>query len=562
MYEAIEGNTLVIEILAKNLTEINQNETFYSLADLIADIQKKGLLQLSEQSPIRTDWQQSFEKTAPENIIRAMYDLRPLSDEELYLLSNFSVLPPENIAYQTFKELLQPENPKQFSDTLTLLYRKGWVDKNILEGQKYYKISPVVQEIVRERNKERLWRSCGKMIFILSDKLNWQNNSSNYHQDNYKLTTLYSHYAKSIANLYLGIVHGKDFTIMHNIGVLCERIGYFYATTGNLNKALNFYEQQNEISKQLVTQSPRNLEYKNSLAISYSFLGNTSLNLGNLNKALNNYEKLNQLSKELYEENSKNYKFKNDYAISYSKLGYVHEKLGNLDKLLRHYEEMNNLFQELHTDNPINEVFKNGLAISHEKLGNAHSILGNLEKALAYYEKYNQLEKELYDSYPANVSFKKSFAISCEKLGTTYRTMNNIEKALYFFTKNNQLLKELYDAYPSNVNLKDGLAISYEKLGDINFSFGNVDKMLAYYEESNRLSKELYTTYPNNVEFKNNLAISYIRLGSFYKKTDVNKAKAYHLESQKLLAELVQISPAYAEFQKNLKWVENRLAGL
>ncbi|MFM8489488.1 MAG: hypothetical protein ACKOCH_24405, partial [Bacteroidota bacterium] len=85
-------------MLAKNLKEINNLEVFYSLENLLNDLQKRGLLRLTEQASVKVNWQ-NFEKCRPEEIVSAMYDLRPLSAEDIALLSAFAVLPAENIGY-------------------------------------------------------------------------------------------------------------------------------------------------------------------------------------------------------------------------------------------------------------------------------------------------------------------------------------------------------------------------------------------------------------------------------------------------------------------------------
>lgn len=59
IYDAIDGNTLVIEVLAKNLNNLNNAlKTRYSLVDLLSDIEEKGLLfiQKHSQKEIDVDW--------------------------------------------------------------------------------------------------------------------------------------------------------------------------------------------------------------------------------------------------------------------------------------------------------------------------------------------------------------------------------------------------------------------------------------------------------------------------------------------------------------------------
>lgn len=71
---AVDNNTLVIELLAKNLKLLNKLKTSYTLAELLADIQTKGLLALSKSQFVGTDYQSkgTLRKEKPEEIIAAM----------------------------------------------------------------------------------------------------------------------------------------------------------------------------------------------------------------------------------------------------------------------------------------------------------------------------------------------------------------------------------------------------------------------------------------------------------------------------------------------------------
>ena len=300
-----------------------------------------------------------------------------------------------------------------------------------------------------------------------------------------------------------------------NVSVCLERLGTIHSSLGNLDIALEYFEEYIKLKKELYAAYPTNLAFKNGLAISYSKLGETQASMGNLDKALEYYEEDIKLTKELYDAYPNNVELKNDLAISYSKLGNTQASLGNIDKALEHYKEQNK-FKELYAAYPTNVAFKNGLAISYSKLGETQASLGNLGKALEYYEERNRLGKELYDAYPTNVAFK------------------------------------------------NGLAVSYSKLGQTQASLGNLDKALEYYEEQNRLGKELYTAYPTNVTFKNGLAISYYKLGEFSRDKLKNKTKAemYFSQAEALWLELVRDAPQYVGFQKFLGIVQRVIKDL
>jgi len=599
--EAVGYNTLIIELLAKNINNFNNKlRQRYQLSDLLDDLQKKGLLELSQSKEVSTTYQSeglTLRSEKPEAIIAAMYDLSVLEEDEKAMLSVFAVLPAENITFETLESLLP--NTEKLDETLLNLNQKGWIEFNEVTAN--FKCSPVVQEVTRQQNKTQLFEHNELLVNTLIKKLDYEPGTGHFLNVTYEVATLYARFAESAINYIV--------EVRNELAILVERIGSYHKTTGNLDQALEFFEECNRLEKELYEAYPNNVDFKNGLAISYSKIGATHTALGNLDKASEFFEESSKLTKELYDAFSNNVDFKNGLAISYSKIGDTHTALGNLDKALEFFEESSKLTKELYDAFSNNLSFKNGLAISYSRIGDTHTALGNLDKALEFFEESSKLTKELYDAFSNNVDFKNGLAISYERLGETYTALGNLDKALEFFEESSKLTKELYDAFSNNLSFKNGLAFSYEKLGSTHTALGNLDKALEFFEEYNRLEKELYEAYPNNVDFKNGLAISYEKLGSthtalgnldqaleffdkylqltkelyeaypnnvsfknglalsynwlgwaYEKVENETKAKKYYLLSKELLTQLVIKFPQYTEFKNNLDWVEGKLS--
>jgi tetratricopeptide (TPR) repeat protein len=454
IHAAVGANTLVLELIAKNLRENNKLKLHYSLADLAADIQK-GLLHLRHTKEVLSDWYKGGKADVKE-IIRAMYDLSGLSAQERAVLSVFAVLPAEAIAFEVLEDLLT--NTPNLSENFLSLAQKGWLEYK--EEATTFKISSVIQEMCKIQNATSLLGDSEDLINNLIDKLAYEGGIGHFINVSYAQATLFAHYAESVVS---------SFEIPHfNTGVLYDRIGEYHKTTGNLPQAFFYREKGIKIYKELCKSYPENADYKNGLAISYQNLGDTHTSLGNLEKALAYYEDYAQLRKKLYEAYPANVNFKNGLAISYSKLGETHTSLGNLEKALAYYEERSQLGKELYEAYPANVSFKNGLAISYGKLGDTYTDLGNLEKALAYYEDYVQLKKELYEAYPANVGFKNGLAVSYAKLGVFYRdNLKEKEKARTHFLQAEELWQELVVAAPLYVMFQKYLGMVQNILRDL-----------------------------------------------------------------------------------------------
>ncbi|MBL7784095.1 MAG: ATP-binding protein, partial [Saprospiraceae bacterium] len=536
--KALGYNTLVLEVLAKNMAVTNRYAQRYTLDDLLRDLQGKGLLALKNKTVQVMYGSDTLREATPTEIIGAMYDLAQLDEQERYLLSNLSVLPAENIPYTLLNTLLGVDDDR-LETPLGSLEEKGWLEYQKEDNS--FKISPVVQGVTREKNAERLLENCRVMVKILLRGLN----DDNRHTDNYRQAEVYAR----MGEVVIQAIHNP----VHNLGVLCQNIGNFHIDTGNLNMAMSAYQKMSDIRTKQCAAYPNNEVFKRGLAISYEKLGSTYTKLGNLQQALKFFEERNKMSQELYNDYPNNMNFKNGLAISYEKLGSTHSALGNLQEALKFFEERNKMSQELYNDYPNNVNFKNGLAISYEKLGSTHTALGNLQEALKFFEERNKMSQELYNDYPNNVNFKNGLAISYERLGSTHTALGNLQQALKFFKEYNKLEKELYNDFPNNVNFKSNSAISYEKLGSTHTALGNLQQALKFFEEYNKLEKELYNDFPNNVNFKSNSAISYERLGSTHTKLgNLQQALKYFEDETQLFEKLYNDYPTNVNFKNGL----------
>ena len=502
IHQAVDRNTLVVELLAKNLARLNGIQTHYTLSDLLADLQGRGLLALSQSKAIETGYGAkglALRKADPQAIIAAMYDLGELPETEKKLLSNWAVLPAENIPFGTLQTLLPDFAPLE--DTLNSLAAKGWIE----QWGAAFKISPVIQEITRAKNPTLL-EDCRDLIASLKHQLDYEPGTGHLLNSSYAEARLYARYAE----ILLKQLAAAD----NDLYILLDRLGRYHTTTGNLPLALQCYQAANQRILGLCQAHPDDTDYKRNLAVAYERLGETYTAMGELAKALGFYEDETKMLKELFDAH------------------------------------------------PENIGFKNGLAIAYEKLGETFTEMGELSKSLGFYELDANLSKELFEAYPDNVGFKNELAVAYSKLGETYTAMGELGKALGFYGDMAGLYKELFEAYPDNVGFKRGLAIAYEKLGNSYSDMDELAKALGFYEDEANLFKELFEAYLGNVSFTNGLAISYFKLGETHGAMgDTAKQNGYYQQAKALWQQLAKDFPDYVEFTKNLKWVNSKLAG-
>jgi len=549
---AVGYNTLVIELLAKNLCKLNQLRPRYSLASLLTDLQEKGLFGLSQSAEVSTPYHSnSLRKEKPEDILAAIYNLSELEDNEKALLSIFAVLPAEPIAFDVLDELLP--NMESFENALTALATKGWIEHN--DTSKTFKCSPVVQETTCQQNSDRLFDDCKSLIDTLIKKLGHEHHKKDFAQITYNETIPYSHYAEHL------LLHIKE--VNEKVAHLAERTGNFHTTTGNLEKTLFFYEKYHDLSQELYDADPQNIDLKTGLALSYRKLGNIYNKLGELKETLKNYEKYNEFSKEIYDTNPQDIRFINALAISYEKIGDIYILLGNLNQALVFYKQRHKLSRNNYEKTPHAISFKKSLAISYKKLGHIFIKLETPNKSQTCYEKYHELSKDLYNAEPQNVSYKNDLANSYEKLGSIYKKLWLFQETLTYYKKYNELSKEFYDADPQNIRYKNNLANSLKKLGDIYVVFGDLEKGLSFYESGFALSEELYNIDSRNVHFKEGCALFYSKLGKIHTFIgNLDEARSFYENRNKLSQELYDINPQNISFKREISFSYKELGDI
>mgnify|MGYP001052652015 CR=1 FL=1 len=514
IFEAVEGNTLLIELLAKNLHFFNDDmEQHYPLRQLKADLEQ-SLTRFSKNAEVKTTYQAKgtgLRTESVEAIVLAMYDVGHLNDYEKTLLAHFSLLPPESLAYTLLEELLPLPPPKanevpSLSKALLRLDQKGWIDYN--PQDKSFKCSPVIQAIVRDQHQDNLATEVTPLLYKLIEKLDYEGShlTGTTYSQAAELARWGAYLNDALQQSTPDLIQVWEGGLQDSIATLYERLGEYHTIVGDLATATQFFEQYLELQQQLCQAYPKNPSFKNGLAIAYSKLGETHRNLGDQNKALHFFEKDLEWQKQLYEDFPENANVKNRLAISYSKLGITYQNLGDQNKALQFFKQYSELRQQLYQDFPKNANFKNGLAIAYSKLGETYQNLGDQNKALQLFEQYSELLQQLYQDFPKNANFKNGLAIAYFKLGTTYRKLEDQNKALHFFEKETELFEQLYQDFPKNVAFKQGIAVSYAKLGGF-YRESDPSKAKAYFTQAEQLWIALTETSPSTVRYQEYLEI-------------------------------------------------------
>jgi tetratricopeptide (TPR) repeat protein len=231
IWTSISGNTQLLEFLAKNLNDTNNDRERYPLKKLCSDIQFKNT----------------------KEILAMFYSggkFKKLTKAEKKLLSIFSVLPAEQIEYSLLERL--GEFVEYFEASLFSLSQKGWIGCNPVQNS--YRCSPLIQEVVFDK-ATNLYEDCEGLIDYLVEMFD----------TNPKFNTTWVRYGESLI---------KRLPVKnYNDGILSDRLGDYFESIGDYTKALTYYTIDLNLTKNLIIEYPLNEEFRNGLAISYEKIG-------------------------------------------------------------------------------------------------------------------------------------------------------------------------------------------------------------------------------------------------------------------------------------------------
>ncbi|MBK7441319.1 MAG: hypothetical protein IPI65_07255 [Bacteroidetes bacterium] len=282
---------LAIELVAKNAKYLGWN-----LEKTVEQLDKNGL-NIARYADIQTTHSQEVIKNIFTYILQ-IFPLENLDAKEQHLLLLYSLIPATNINAEEWALMLgdYAETWQHFSRQL---HQKGWLSADDGNG---FLLHALLAEVLRIKNENKFFEEAQTMINRLNDGLNdekWHNN-----------------FQESVLFARIGLVLiGNINKAEYKFGILSHNLGKFYIETGNLLLAMRAFTRMQEVFTLLLNSAPHDSDFKNGLAISYSKLGETHSSLGNLDKALEFFEERNKLGKELYALQPNNVSFKNGKDI-------------------------------------------------------------------------------------------------------------------------------------------------------------------------------------------------------------------------------------------------------
>ncbi len=338
-----------------------------------------------------------------------------------------------------------------------------------------------------------------------------------------------------------------------DIAAAGDGLGDAQLARGNLEGALQAYQDGLEIARQLEQQAPRNAAVQRDLSVSFSRIGNVQLARGDLDGALQAYQHSHAILVELAAQNPGNAQRQRDLWVALNRISDVQRARGNLDGALRAYQRSHAIFEELAAQNPGNAQRQRDLSVSFNRIGNVQLARGDLDGALQAYQHGHAIFDELAGQDRGNAGAQRDLSDSFSRIGNVQRARGNLDGALQAYQHSHAILENLAALDQSNAHWQRDLSVSFEKIGDVQAARGDLDGAFQAYQDDLAIAKELAVQDQSNAGWQRDLSVSFEKIGDVQAaRGDLDGALEAHLDSLAIREKLAAQDQGNAEWQRDL----------
>jgi tetratricopeptide (TPR) repeat protein len=317
-------------------------------------------------------------------------------------------------------------------------------------------------------------------------------------------------YSRTLIELYSGLLPKDQFndkpvlTSKKTHGAVLGSLGLAYSHLGQVEKAIEYYEQALVISREIGDRRNEGNHLGN--------LGSAYYHLGQVEKAIQYYEQALVIAREIGDRRGE--------GNALSNIGNAYRDLGQVVKAIEYHElalviareigdrrgegsdlgNLGNAYYQLDQVDKAIEYYEQALVIAREihdrrgegtglgNLGNAYYQLGQVDKAIEYHEQAMVISQEIGD--------RRGEGNALGSLGNAYSDLGLVKKAIEYHEQAMVISQEIGD--------RRGEGIWLGNLGNAYYQLGQVDKAIEYYEQAMVIGKEIKD--PRIIDFcENNL---------------------------------------------------------
>ena len=501
----INYHTLTIEVMAKTLNRLNG---LLTVPELLVILRERKLDDPRLQELVWT--RHAGEERAIFFHLMKAFELAKLSEEEIWLMQQYAVLPAMPIEVKTLADFLKQE-PLNLNRSVNELNDKGWIGK-MGRGLGMHRI---VQEVVKYQ-KEPAIEELEQLVDAMANKMT----TSEF--GNPIIENLpWLEYAKKVADYFTSHTH-----LPEKAAILWNNLANVLSLAGDLNESTVLLKHV--LVSYTYIYGTENLEVagiKSNLALNYMDLGVFDLAAQLLEEALDSY--------------IKNYGLKHiETALILGNLGEAHRAIGKYDQAKEELEtalkidianfgdnhprvatvqsNLANVLRVMGKYSQATKLYRKALTINIKYLGADHPTvsLGYLNLANVLSDKGNFKKAKSLAKKGLNINIK-NFGNNHPRVASSRSTLGNI---LNHLGEASQAIELLTMALESNIqNFGENsfiVAQDLSNLADLLRKNGKPDEAAELYAKSLDINLLIYqSNHPFIAQGRSNLAVGYRAIG-------------------------------------------------
>ena len=405
-------------------------------------------------------------KTNTYGHIRHLFDVSGLSDNQIYILANLSLIPISGINKEQFYDWCKSED----YDDINILVESGWVQQDTEKD--LLSLHPVIADIILG-NSTKTIAQCEQLLEAIDDYLS---------DDNFDILladtrNTFIFLGKGICDRLCKFGSFPDFAVnfVNTIAIHCHSFGNIDTYVSHLCRAL-------EISK------ASSGEQNETVARIFNTLGSVHLAANHYDQAESSYLTSLDYKLSIYGE------FHESTATTYDHLGTLYHELGRFRDSKEYYTKAFNIRMQLKGEH------SKEVANSFSNLATIYFDLAELEKAKKYGHKALKLYGKFFGYQHINT------AIVYDNLGVIYDELGLLNDSFEFHKRALEIRLAIYGKNHSDV------AISYDNIGGICAEMDKFQEAEDYYKKALSIRQHIFG------EVNSETAVTYNNLGSLYQR--------------------------------------------
>ncbi len=298
--------------------------------------------------------------------------------------------------------------------------------------------------------------------------------------------------------------------IDHEVGI-ANTLGYIgkqYADP-EPETALKYYKKALGILEDVVQTFPEVPVYKEDLIQILEDLESLASGQKQYENAVLYRERITELSRQLASENPENLDYKKELALSFKHLGLLYEKAEKPELTKQQYSKSADVFRQVLQDENEKDLNKGFIALDLQKQATILIHEKNYGLAKEYLALLRDYHEDLYRKDPEKPENWKAVCEIRTLCGILHKSMGNYGAAIQIYKSVFSVLNKHLGSDPDNPDYQSMIGVLYTQLGIAYHLAGEYESSKEAFEKSIPLKAKLLDEKPENVLHMGDMAVAF-----------------------------------------------------